>query len=142
MTKKKKTEGNPNGAGRTMKATEDTLGTLFMALKDGNTRRDACILAGISEDTLAAWIKGPMPQESALSHSDFSDQLAIAELHAKNESIKQVRAGGRKDWKAAAWWLKNRHRDEFHEREEHANPDGTALGVIMYPPSKNVPGSD
>lgn len=141
---KKKTPKNPDGAGRTSKATRETMDALFSALRTGNTRKDSCTLASISDETLARWIKGDLPADSDIEHLDFLDQLAKAELHAKNISITQVRRAAGRDWKAAAWFLRHSPsaKDEWADRSELANPGGGALGVLMYPPEKHVPGDD
>lgn len=138
---KKRTETNPNGAGRTIKATKETFNALFTALRTGNNRKDSCVLASISDETLARWIKGGLPPDSEISHMDFLDQLGKAEVFAKHESIRIMREAAPKDWKAAAWWLSRRHRDEYAERFEQTGADGMPLGVVQFPVNKDVPGA-
>ena len=73
---------------RPTKLIPETEERLLLALRAGNTRRAACALASISEDSLAAWLH---------RFSDFSDAIKKAEAEANAASVARIRqaaAGG------------------------------------------------
>jgi len=68
--------------GRHAKYTVEVAEKLLTAIRAGNTRRVACAHAGISEDTLARWIKGQGGQldgEAKAHFADFAEHLTRAE---------------------------------------------------------------
>ena len=111
----------PRGAGRPTKQTPETEKKLVAALRKGNTRRAACAHAGISEDTLANWSKGS---------SDFSDALTRAENTSEFGYVDVIQeCANAGDWKAAAWWLERRRKEEYSSRQEHTGANGGALKI-------------
>ena len=84
-------------AGRPTKYNIERVQKIMNALSAGNTRRDSCAYAGISEDTFAAWLK---------DKPDFSDSIEKAEADAAVRNVSIIaKAAQEGTWQAAAWWL-------------------------------------
>ena len=81
-------------AGRPTKYNEDVVQRITQALRAGNTRRASCAYAGISQDTLANWLK---------SNSHFADAIEKAEGDAEVRNVaiqlsRLTRQSGRCGW--------------------------------------------
>ncbi len=113
----------PKSLGRKTKRTPSVEGALFLALREGCTRRAACAAAGISHDTLYAWIN---------EFPDFSDAVTRAEYQAEVGFTRVIqKAATEGDWKAAESWLKRRRKDDWSERTETTGPDGGPVPVAF-----------
>lgn len=113
-------------AGRHTKKTPETVDALLQALAIGHTRRDACQLAGINEDTIILWIK---------KDSEFSEQVKKAELVAKDQCIKLVRKAATTQWQAAAWYLERKHHAEFGLKHEiRGDETGEPIKIMILKP--------
>lgn len=79
----------------------------------------------------ASWCLNFLVQYEA-SMSDFVDQ-----------AVKKVSKASAKDWKAAAWLLKCRDRDNFREKQEieHTGAGGGPIGVTFSPEDREQLGS-
>ena len=92
-------------AGRRTKYTPDTVKRLTDAIRLGGSDRDACVYAGISEDTLARW---------RVQHADFAENLDRARMEGKLQRIGRIaQAGAKGDWRADAWYLERRWPEEY-----------------------------
>lgn len=100
-------------AGRPTKWTPERTQRLLTALGEGNTRRTACALAGLSEDTFG---------RRMLSHADFAAQVTQKEAEAEAKAVATVLRASRETWQAAAWWLERKH--GWVRRLEHTGKDG------------------
>lgn len=105
-------------AGRKSLKTPETIDRLIEALATGHTRKDACTLADISDETLSNWMKKDL---------DFLEAVKKAELVAKDQCIKIVRQAALKSWQAGAWYLERKYRDEFAQRQEVTGRFGGAI---------------
>ena len=85
------------------KATPKTKEIIFKAISEGLTQRDASKLAGICEDTLSLWKKD----------SDFSEQMRQKESEYKRSLIRTINKEAETNWKAGAWILEHKYRDEY-----------------------------
>ena len=117
------------------KATQETLRIIFDAILSGLTQRDAAALAGISEDTLSLWKKD----------SDFSEQIRGKEIQYKQSLLQGIKEAGKKDWRADAWLLERKFRDEFtpkndisFERKETIEELASNIKSILTPKSQEV----
>jgi hypothetical protein len=93
-------------AGRESKLTPEMTQKLCSALRAGNTRRAACLYAGISADSFANYLR---------DSSDFSEAVTRAEGEAEVgyiAVIKKCALAG--DWRAAAWWASH-HPNAKHD---------------------------
>lgn len=102
---------------------EDVLKKLFQNIQAGMTREDSCILAGIARDTFYTWLK---------EQPDFADKILKAETECKQRNVVRVQNHAKRDWRAAAWWLERKHKQEFASlsKLEHSGPRGAPLKVI------------
>lgn len=91
-------------AGRKSKYTPDTVKRLTDAIRLGGSDRDACVFAGISEDTLANWRK---------TKPDFSESIDRARMDGKLQRIGRIKKHGENDWRADAWYLERRWPEEY-----------------------------
>jgi transposase-like protein len=81
------------------------------ALADGNYRRTAAALAGITEDTLRNWLDAADEGNEELAQ--FAADVRAAETSAEAELVKVVKASAIEDWHAAAWILTHRHAGQW-----------------------------
>lgn len=108
--KQEKATEAKSAAGRKTKRTPEVEAELFDALRKGNTRRAACASAGIGESTLNDWINEFPEFSAALTHAENlaeTGYVNVVQLAAQNG-----------DWKAAAWWLERRRKQEYSARIE------------------------
>jgi hypothetical protein len=98
----------------------DIIEKIVEQLQIGMSREDTIILAGINRDTFYDWLK---------NKADFSDKVLKAEMICKQRSIVRIQQHGRRDWRAAAWLLSRRYKDEFGDQTTHkiAGHDGGPL---------------
>ena len=109
-------------AGRPTKYNKEVVQRITQALRAGNTRRASCAYAGISEDTLAVWLKD-IPE--------FSDAIKKAEGDAEVRNVAIIQKAADTTWQAAAWWLERKHKAEWSSRVEQTGADGQAVKVIV-----------
>lgn len=88
---------------RKTKATPKTISIILSAISEGLTQREASALAGISEDTLSLWKQD----------SDFSEQIRQKQIENKLRHIKVINKASERDWKASAWLLERKYKEEF-----------------------------
>ena len=91
-------------AGRPSKYNPERVQKIYNALSAGNTRRDSCAYAGISE--------------------------AEADAAVRNVSI-IAKAAQEGTWQAAAWWLERRRKQDWALRHEFTGPDAGPLKIIV-----------
>ena len=85
--------------------TPETVKRIVDALGAGNTRRASAAYGGISEDTLARWIK---------RYADFADAVKSAEASAEVSHVARIaQASQAGAWQASAWWLERRRHAEW-----------------------------
>lgn len=71
------------------------------ALKRGNTRRNSCQLARVSNTTFCQWMK---------RFPDFAARVRSAEAEAEDEGVERIREGS-SGWQGMAWWIARRNRN-------------------------------
>ena len=96
------TKKTPLLKGKT-KASKETIAIILNAISEGLTQREASTLAGISEDTLSLWKQD----------SDFSEQIRQKQIENKRRHINVINKASERDWKASAWWLERKCKEEF-----------------------------
>lgn len=112
MTKKK---DNPQSPGRKTVMTKAVLDKLEQAFSWGCTDVEACLWAGIVDDTLYKYQR---------EHPDFikrKNQLKETPT-LKARQVVNI-ALGQKDKQAAQWWLERKRKDEFSTRSELVQPE-------------------
>ena len=100
-------------AGRASKRTEENAKTILDAIEVGDTRRRACALVGMSEDTLKRWEK---------TDADFAVRLMVAEARRDRSLVVDIRTAARKgDWRAAAWLLERVAKEDYGTNKTDVN---------------------
>ena len=98
---------------------------IVAAIEQGTPYRHAAAIAGISEDTLAAWRK---------RFPALSDDIKAAEGRAVAGRLARIRKAEDDHWQAAAWWLERKYPQEFgrtvHE-QQHTGKDGVPLEIVF-----------
>jgi hypothetical protein len=114
-----------------MKYTPDNVNKILEQLQIGMTREDTIVLVGISRETFYVWMR---------EKPDFSDKVLHAEMVCKQRAVVRIQQHGRRDWRAAAWWLERKFKSEFAEQQTHkmVGPDGGPLLVSRGPELKDV----
>ncbi len=109
--------------GRPSKLNPERVETICGAIKRGLSQKTAAQLAGISEATLQGWIaKGRQAPHG--QYVEFLKKLEGARGEGEKELVDiikaAVNANGDADWRAAAWLLERRWRDEYSRKaQEH-----------------------
>jgi len=123
--------------GRPTKRTPEREQRLFEALRAGNTRKAACLYAGVGLSQFAEW------QER---FRDFREAIQKAEADAEVRAVAQIAQAARDGtWQAAAWWLERRRPEDYALHADtttlaaaamqvtiafdHANQDQTTLSL-------------
>lgn len=103
--------------GRPPKWTQERKVKFLEAMRQGNTRRASCLLAGFSEDTLQHRVK---------RDTVFAAALKQAEAEAEAAMVSLVRKAAPTTWQAAAWWLERKLPADWSlkNRHEHSGPGG------------------
>ena len=112
------------------------------ALVNGNTVRNACLLAGISEAVFYQWKQKAEIAEQKLSSGnpltakekrllDFFESVKAAEAEAIDRNVKFITIAARDSWQAAAWYLERRRPEDFalRNRTEVSAGPGTTIEV-------------
>lgn len=81
---------------------------LLKALEGGNTRRNSCRIAGVSEETFYTWIR---------EDEDFKLKVEKAESVAIEAAVATVVRASLTDYKAATWFLARKER-EWQEKTQ------------------------
>jgi hypothetical protein len=111
------------GPGRPTKYNQETVEAILQALRDGNTRKDSCSVAGISEETFSQWRK---------RYPEFLDSIEKAEGKAAFHAVNVVRSAMDSGvWQAAAWWLERRRKQDWSLRTETVGADGSPLEIVI-----------
>jgi hypothetical protein len=108
--------------GRKSKYTPELIKVLLDAVGTGMTDGDACLIAGISEETFYAWQR---------TKPDFSDRILRARPNGWKSALERIRlAGIEGDWKADAEYL-DRTRSPYRKSQEmqHTGPNGAPLTI-------------
>jgi len=93
--------------GRPSKDTPARRAAILMALGKGVSRHGAAAIAGIHRDTLAEWEK---------KDPAFSDAVTRAMDISESVYVELIEEAAKKDWRAAAWMLERRHREDYGKR--------------------------
>lgn len=119
--KKKKGKGRPkkNEAWRLKRFVEGT--------RKGLTRKLAAQFAGMSLSTAEDYLK--RGREGQPVYSEFSEAVYEAEADGAAKIFQTIAKHSRKDWRAGAWILNNRHGDEYKAKQVIAGDPDAPLGV-------------
>lgn len=88
------------------------------AIANGLNVKDACAVAGISRQTLYNHIE---------ADSTFAEEFEKAQVSFKLTHLRNVASASQNDWRASAWILERKYKDEFSLRQEMVGKDGQDL---------------
>ena len=110
-TIKKRDNGRIKGGkvGQPTKYSPEILQRTKELIELGLNYADVCDSLGISRETFSQWRK---------RYPEYADTVRIANVKVKEISLKSLRVGEMKDWKAAAWRLERRWPEEYREKKE------------------------
>ncbi len=80
---------------------------ILKALRLGNTRTTAAAYAGVSRETLYAWMRESLTFSDAVIEAEASAEVGHVECIAK--------AASKGSWMASAWWLERRRPKQWRE---------------------------
>ena len=99
---------------RTTKLNSRVQSTIVKCLKDGNTRNDSALYAGISHTTFYNWLeRGRQGEEPFLA---FLEAVEKAEAEAMIANVAIIQRAANDTWQAAAWWLERKRPDDWGRR--------------------------
>jgi hypothetical protein len=122
--------------GRPTKLSNEVEQDICAAIENGATLRASAEAAGIAYETMNEWMKDARPR-----YVKFSDSVRRANARARTELIKQVKQHGRKDWRALAWILERRFKDEYGANVD-VTTAGQAVKIQIVPASQDVNADD
>lgn len=119
--KQNRVTGGKNG--RPSKLTAEIKQKVKELIELGMNYKDVCLSIGITEETFSQWRK---------KYSEFSELVDSANSKVKEISLKSIRVGEMRDWKAAAWRLERRWPDEYKEKKEIEVKDKPRLVLDVF----------
>lgn len=122
LTKNELQEAEPNKVGRPLSLTDEKRGIILGALAAGSSRRYAAAEAGTTAQTIANEIK---------RNPDFAEKIEIAEAKCYRRHLNVINAAGLEDWRASAWFLERKFRDEFGKQETIEHQGEAIITVRM-----------
>jgi transposase len=114
--KPKKQEKHGPGPGRPSKLSEALIKEICEYVRKGNYIETAAAAAGISKQTLYAWMKAGAREEDPLA-VEFLDAYKKADAEAEAANVQLIRTQARKNWQAAAWFLERKHPDKWGRKD-------------------------
>ena len=110
---------------RPTKLTDDVQKIICEAIENGATYKAAAEAAGVQYVTFNEWMK-----DSRKRYVEFSEAVMAANARFMTEAMKQIRAAGRKDWRALAWSLERRMPELFGQQNKlDVTSNGESLKV-------------
>ncbi len=112
--------------GRPSKLTPELQEKIVTAIRAGNYIETAAAYAGVSKDTLYAWLKRGGREVSAKSpYHRFSDAVEKALADAEMRDVLLIGKAAEENWQAAAWRLERKFSDRWG-RKDHVRAEVTA----------------
>jgi hypothetical protein len=93
---------------RPTKFNDERAELICVALRKGGTRKAACDVVGVSQDSFARWLD---------RYADFADLVKRAEAEAEAEMVGAIHAASKETWQAAAWWLERRRNEDWGRKD-------------------------
>ena len=115
--------------GRPTKLNDAVKARICEALEKGNTRRVACLVGGISEQTFSNWMnrggnpklkKDGNPYASERPFIVFFGAIKKAEAKAEEEALQHIKDAMPDTWQAAAWYLERKNPANWAKQERNA----------------------
>lgn len=100
-----------DGPGRPTSRTPEVVGVLVASFQNGLNITQACLQAGITDETYRNWCK-----EDPNFLADMDKARTFLSSKARQNLAKKINEG---DEKTSQWWLERKDRREFATRSEH-----------------------
>jgi hypothetical protein len=110
---------------------KDLVQRIVDAILSGNTYKNACTLAGISDRTLCYWLSDNDDKEYKVR---FFRLVKEAEARAIHRNVLAINTAAKKNWQAAAWFLERRRPEDYGRTDrliQQGNIDGGPVKVEM-----------
>jgi hypothetical protein len=107
----------------------DVCEQLIQLLKDGNTAKTACGLAGIDEATFYRWMERGQKEQSG-QFCEFCKSVKKAKAEAQAYHVSVIKKASQESWQASAWYLERTDPDNWGHRERHS-VDATYSGTTI-----------
>ena len=92
------------------------LDTLIRCAAEGFWRKDCCVAAGITPQTLIKWLSDASEPDAPADLVEFAQAFHDAENETKRIALDSYRKHMPHDWRAAESWLEKRFPKEFGRR--------------------------
>ncbi len=103
-----------------MKYSPELVEEIIGHMKKGSSNKDACILAGISEETFYRWQRPFLDDEQKIPNPEYKGEFC--ELLKKTETLRKQSLINKvitdKSWQSSAWYLERQFNDEFGEKKK------------------------
>ena len=112
---------------------KDTMSILMRALKAGNTKKDACNLASISEQTFYRWLREGEDAPKDSQAYQFCESVKKSISEARNRNVVFIQKHASNNWQAAAWYLERSDPEHWGKRDkvEMTGKDGEAMEMSI-----------
>ena len=117
-------------AGRRSKLTDALRDRVCDALRCGNTRKVAATLGGIDQVTFYAYLKKGEEQSHGI-YREFLNAVARAEAECAEKMLKAITSAMPTDWRAAAFWLERRMREDFGPKQQVEHSGGQTIKYVQ-----------
>ena len=98
---------------RRTKLTSQRMLVIEKSLRAGSTRKVAAAVVGVGESTFYDWMRAGASDEGSKLARQLVVVVEAAEGEAELRAAAINKAIDKGDWKAAAWWLERRRRQDW-----------------------------
>mgnify|MGYP001353475244 CR=1 FL=1 len=111
---------------------EKFVANLCQALRSGNTKKNACLLAGCSETQLYKWLRDSDCDIEGTLANQFAESIKKSIAEAQNRNIVLIQKAAQNNWTAAAWYLERSDPSNWGRRDKHevSGPDGGPIETM------------
>lgn len=111
----------------------ETMSILIRALRAGNTKKDSCNLASISEQTFYRWLREGEDAPIESQAYQFCESVKKSVSEARNRNVVIIQKHAANNWQAAAWYLERSDPEHWGKRDkvEMTGKDGEAMELSV-----------
>lgn len=126
---------------RPTKLTPEIIEQICLFIENGNTNKDACYMAGISEAIFYLWLqkakKLKKKSKANAIYFELLESIKKAESKFRAYHISIINTSAKRNWQASAWMLERRYPSEYGRRVTELQVGGieeTAIPIKIYLP--------
>ena len=122
--------------GRPSKLDDEVVLVLLTARKNGLSKKDAAMRAGIAESTFQLW---QQKAQEARAKGKTNEYLQLMELLEASrvegvlDALESINSAGRTDWRAAAWIAAHLRPDEFGDKATVKSEHSGEIKITINP---------